>query len=785
MKKINVQVKIRMAFAIVFSIMLLVIIYLFIQLNTISENTRTLYEHPYQVSNASRDMKTEIYLNQNLARYMIGLENDSELLKLKAEEENRDEFIQESFKIVSRQYLGSKASTDSLLANYEAWEKSCGQLYQLKKENKTDSLKILLQHSVTAKFDQLVSSLNIISNFANNKANNTFIEVIKTEKKAILISIILIIISGILVILLILYLSKGIAYPIITFIKEANIILKKEGISKVVVDEELLLNTLDELKKAYLSIETQSREIEIKKNQLATINIELEDKIILRTAEINKAKNELEKWNAQFKKLSANAPGMIFQFTRRTDGSYCVPIASEGIRKIYGCSPDDVVNDFSPIAKYIHPDDTERMMVEIESSANKLTDFNFEYRVKRPGLAIKWMMTKSTPEKLEDGTITWYGFNTDISELVKKEEELKKIKNLLLEGQKIAHLGTFEYIAETGNTFWSAEEYSIYGLDSNGSSPDYETLLAKSIHPEDVDLLSRTFFNAMQEGLVYELEHRIIRPDGSLRWVFDRAHPYFDNDGKLIRYVGSTLDITERKNAEESLLISLQNLERSNKDLEQFVYVANHDLQEPLRMISSYTQLLEQKYKDKLDQDANDYIQFAVNGAIRLQRLLNDLLEFSKIKNQTRKNEWVDSSIILGQAVSNLQQLIRENSVLITNDELPLIHVDEMQMVRVFQNLIENAIKFRKKTDLPKIHISCTKQNDMYQFSIADNGIGIEKQYHDKIFIVFQRLHSVKDFPGTGIGLSICKRIIERHDGAIWFESKINEGTTFYFTLPV
>jgi light-regulated signal transduction histidine kinase (bacteriophytochrome) len=228
-----------------------------------------------------------------------------------------------------------------------------------------------------------------------------------------------------------------------------------------------------------------------------------------------------------------------------------------------------------------------------------------------------------------------------------------------------------------------------------------------------------------------------------------------------------------------------QELENANRDLEQFAYVASHDLQEPLRMISSYTQMLERKYKDKLDQDANDYIHFVVDGAIRMQKLLVNLLDFSRVSTHSKTFEQVDTKTIAGQAVSNLQQLIRENTALITNDDMPVIQADEMQIIQVFQNLIENAIKFKKKTELPKIHITCTKQHEMYQFSVADNGIGIEMQYHDRVFIVFQRLHSAKDYPGTGIGLSICKRIIERHGGTIWFESTVNQGTTFYFTIPV
>ena len=223
----------------------------------------------------------------------------------------------------------------------------------------------------------------------------------------------------------------------------------------------------------------------------------------------------------------------------------------------------------------------------------------------------------------------------------------------------------------------------------------------------------------------------------------------------------------------------------ANKELEQFAYVASHDLQEPLRMVASFTQLLERRYKDKLDADANDFIHFAVDGAIRMQKLINDLLEYSRISTRGKIFEQVNTSLILGQVISNLQLLIIENAALISNDDLPVVKADESQILHVFQNLIENAIKFKKKSEFPKIHISCKKTNNFYEFSVRDNGIGIEMQYHDRVFTIFQRLHSVKDYPGTGIGLSICKHIVERHGGTIWFDSKENAGTTFYFTIPV
>jgi light-regulated signal transduction histidine kinase (bacteriophytochrome) len=251
----------------------------------------------------------------------------------------------------------------------------------------------------------------------------------------------------------------------------------------------------------------------------------------------------------------------------------------------------------------------------------------------------------------------------------------------------------------------------------------------------------------------------------------------------------NTLDILNKELTFQNVekVKRAKELENANKDLEQFAYVASHDLQEPLRMISSFTQLLERKYKDKLDQDANEYIHFVVDGASRMQKLLINLLDFSRISTRAKTFVHVDTKTIVGQAISILHQSVSANNALLSCDDLPVVKADEAQILRVFQNLIENAIKFKRKTpgsEFPKIHIACTKQDNMYRFSVADNGIGIEMQYHDRVFSVFQRLHSARDYAGTGIGLSICKRIVERHGGTIWFESVANEGTTFYFTIP-
>jgi signal transduction histidine kinase len=224
-------------------------------------------------------------------------------------------------------------------------------------------------------------------------------------------------------------------------------------------------------------------------------------------------------------------------------------------------------------------------------------------------------------------------------------------------------------------------------------------------------------------------------------------------------------------------------LERSNKELEQFAYVASHDLQEPLRMVSSYSQLLAERYEGQLDEKAKKYIEYAVDGAIRMQRLINDLLAYSRVGTRGNPIESTDAHSGLGEAIRNLAAMIEESKAIITNEELPMVRADASQLVQVFQNLLSNGIKFRGE-DFPRVHVSVRDGGREWVFSVKDNGIGIDPQYADRVFVIFQRLHTRQEYPGTGIGLAVCRRIVERHAGKIWFESEPGKGSTFFFTIP-
>jgi len=368
----------------------------------------------------------------------------------------------------------------------------------------------------------------------------------------------------------------------------------------------------------------------------------------------------------EFRKLSANVPDLIFQFTRKTDGSYCVPIASEGIRNIFGCTPEDVVDDFGPIGRVIYPEDAERVIRDIEYSAENLTYFTCEFRVQIPGREIQWIYSKSTPERLPDGSVTWYGFNTDITQRKLADEEVRKLN---------------------------------------------ETL--------------------------------------------------------------------EQRVSERTL-----QLQEANQELEAFSYSVSHDLRAPLRHINGFVDLLTENYADLLPEKGNHYLEVILNSSRQMGTLIDDLLRFSRTGRQEMRQTKLDMNVVFQESLKSLEPDTARRKIEWDIAMLPDIMGDQSLLSVVWNNLLSNAVKFTRAKDPAQIQIGFTENKKEYTFFVRDNGVGFDMRFSDKLFGVFQRLHTTKEFEGTGIGLANVRRIILKHGGRTWAESQLEMGSTFYFTLP-
>ncbi len=427
------------------------------------------------------------------------------------------------------------------------------------------------------------------------------------------------------------------------------------------------------------------------------------------------------------------------------------------------------------------------MRVEaLNKGVERIGSGDLDYRVTAEGndeLTALALASNEMAAKLKQSYVSVKNLELEVDDRKRAEEALQESEAKLSEAQKMAQLGHWRWNVKTGAVEWSEEVYKIFRLDPKTFTPQIDSLMLLSPWPEEHERDKELIRKAMETHETGNFEQRFLRPDGSTGHYYSTFRGKYDEQGNLTTIVGTAQDITERKQLESKLESSIADLQRSNEELEQFAYVASHDLQEPLRMVASYTQLLAERYENQLDDKARKFIHYAVDGAVRMRLLINDLLVYSRVSTKGKPPELVDAHAVLGEAIKNLGMNIDETQATITNDELPTVRADAFQMVQLLQNLISNSLKFRGE-GRPHIHISSRDEGTKWLFSIKDNGIGIDPQYADKIFVIFQRLHTRAEYPGSGIGLAICKKIVERHGGRIWFESELGNGTTFYFTIP-
>jgi PAS domain S-box-containing protein len=492
--------------------------------------------------------------------------------------------------------------------------------------------------------------------------------------------------------------------------------------------------------------------------------------------EMEKALRESEE---KFRNVLENSVDMIYRLNLQTG---CYDYVSPSSEKVLGLKPEEFTAlRIDDLVSAVHPDDVEGLRENINNfifSAGRKCS-SADYRVKHRELGYRWVNdNRSLVNGDGDLPVAIVGVLRDVTERKEMEDALRQSEqhySALVESLTDA---VFKFKGRT-ITWCNDRVEKIYGYTR-------DELLGKEaafLLPEGENLkefMAKIAASITEQGH-FQSTGRVRTKNGGfvdVEYVISKV-----KGDKSLELVAVARDITERRKAEEKLQQAMAELARSNKDLEQFAYVASHDLQEPLRMVASFTQLLARRYQGKLDADADEFIRYIVDGAARMQQLINDLLSYSRVGTRGKPFEDTDCEAALWKATSNLGAAIVETGATVTHDPLPAVKADSAQIVQLFQNLIGNAIKFHSQ-EQPRVHVGASRTGVEWIFSVRDNGIGIDPQYFDRIFAVFQRLHSREEYPGTGIGLAICKKIVERHGGRIWVESEPGKGSTFYFTIP-
>jgi len=480
---------------------------------------------------------------------------------------------------------------------------------------------------------------------------------------------------------------------------------------------------------------------------------------------------QLGESEARFRALINSVPAMVW--AAAPDGT--MNLVTDQWIEYCGMTKEQLARDWPRLV--LHPDDYERCMTQWTQALTDGTPYEIEVRNRRHDGEYRWFLTRAVPARDDRGRIIgWYGTTTDIHDRKQTEEALRQQAEIIDQ----THDAVIAADLDGRITSWNKGAERLFGYTAT-------EIVGRSVLfllPEELQSQFPTLVMApLREHGQHELEMRQRRKSGQECDVHLSLSLRRDQQGSMTGIIGYAIDITERKRAEEMQTKLLAEVQHVNEELQQFAYVVSHDLNEPLRAITNFITLLAKRYQGKLDAEADEYISFVTDGAHRQQQMLTALLAYTRIGRPTTEATSVDCCTLLTHVLDDLRLAIAESQAAITYDPLPTIQGDATRLKQVLQNLISNAIKFRGPVP-PQVHITARRTGTHWQFSVRDNGIGIDLAQAGRLFQVFQRLHPHNGYEGTGIGLAICKRIVEQYGGRIWVESELGKGTTFFFTLP-
>jgi len=493
-------------------------------------------------------------------------------------------------------------------------------------------------------------------------------------------------------------------------------------------------------------------------------------------SQFREAQSELQRLSRRLSLATSGAGCGIWEWNLQTNGMHW----DDQMFRLYGQSRADFVGAYEAWQTALHPDDRERAEREVNAAATGVGVFDTTFRVCWPDGTVRHIRAHAVVDGDEHGRATsMLGTSWDVTKEANAERALRARTALLREfvahaPAAIAMLDRQMRYLQTSQRWIT--DYNLVGQELVGRS-HYE------LFPDIPEHWKQVHQRALEGAIEACDEDSFPRQDGGLEWLQWEVRPWHTEDGEIGGVLFFTQVVTARKNMELMLRSQKTELERSNSELQQFAYAASHDLQEPLRAIGGFTQILAASYKEKLDPSADKLIGHITDGVERMNTLIRDLLTLSQVTAHPPSPELVDSAAVCAAAMANLTAAIRESDAQLQIGTLPRVFGDQRQLTQLFQNLIGNALKYRSDRR-PELHIACEEKLTEYEFSIRDNGIGIAPPYFERIFGVFQRLHTRNDYPGTGIGLAICQKVVLRHAGRIWVESSPGQGSTFRFTLP-